>query len=309
MATHEQFIGLVRAFNEGDTETAKTMLLQLAASEAAKSHPGLARELKTEAEKIDTPEVHKEGKSEFCEITNARHHLNCLLVPPNIMDRLQRIILEYRHFNTLGSHGLEPSRKILLEGEPGSGKTLTAATLASELHLPLYTIMLDKLLASDPSKAETNFRRLSLEIYRNQAVYLFDTFDALLADRDIHNKVGGYALNSFLQLLEHDISRSIIIVTTNHKNLLGREVLCHFDEVLHYGIPGKEEMREMIERLKFYDEDFFMTGVMWEAACGLSMAEIQSACDIAAKKHVIGGEQISESMMLELFREKHGSAE
>ena len=63
----------------------------------------------------------------------------------NLKNRITRILTEYRQKNKLKSHGLDYRRKILLSGAPGTGKTMTAKVLAKELHLPLYTIQVDRL--------------------------------------------------------------------------------------------------------------------------------------------------------------------
>ncbi len=47
---------------------------------------------------------------------------------------------------TVRSRGLPPRQKLLMVAPPGSGKMMTAATLASELKLPLFTVLHDGLI-------------------------------------------------------------------------------------------------------------------------------------------------------------------
>ena len=42
---------------------------------------------------------------------------------------------------------LRPIHRLLLEGPPGTGKTMTAAVIAHDLDLPLLTIRLDALIS------------------------------------------------------------------------------------------------------------------------------------------------------------------
>jgi hypothetical protein len=58
------------------------------------------------------------------------------------------------------------------------------------------------------------------------AGYFFEEFDALGAKRTQTNDVGGIrrVSNTFLQLLEKDDSRGLIIAATNHPELLDRAV-------------------------------------------------------------------------------------
>jgi len=60
--------------------------------------------------------------------------------------RLERVITEQRERDRLHEHGFSPMRKLLLIGPPGTGKTMTAAALAGELGLPLFSIQLDGLI-------------------------------------------------------------------------------------------------------------------------------------------------------------------
>ena len=51
-------------------------------------------------------------------------------------------------------------RKILAEGVPGTGKTLTAYVLASELNLPLYIIQMDKIVTKFMGETSAKLRKV-----------------------------------------------------------------------------------------------------------------------------------------------------
>lgn len=69
-----------------------------------------------------------------------------MVLSQDLRKRLDRIIREYRHQDRLKEKGYSNRRKILLSGPPRTGKTLTASVIAGELHLPLYTILMDKMV-------------------------------------------------------------------------------------------------------------------------------------------------------------------
>ena len=286
MATQDQLVRLVKTYAEGSAEEYKTLVLQLAAHEEVRGHTGLAQDLRTAAEKIKPCTARPGSQSAVCDVSRARHTLSELTVPDELSSQIQRILIEYRSREALAAHGLTARRKILLGGRPGTGKSLTAAILASELNLPLCTVMLDKLAAKEEETA-SKLRQLFDEISAHRAVYLFDAFDALITDRSAGK--APYAFHSFLQLLEHDSSQSMIVVTTNNKALLDRSVFCRFHDVLHYDNPRKEEIRRILD-----------------AAAGLCHGEIIAAREDAAKYAMLNDGEFSEQLLLSLLAQRHG---
>jgi len=76
---------------------------------------------------------------------------------------------------------------------------MTASALAGELHLPLFTIMLEGLITKFMGETAAKLRLVFDAIRQTQGVYLFDEFDALGAHRSQSNDVGEIrrVLNSF----------------------------------------------------------------------------------------------------------------
>jgi AAA+ superfamily predicted ATPase len=124
-----------------------------------------------------------------------------------------------------------------------------------------------------------------------RAVFLFDEFDAIGAQRALPNDTGEIRriLNSFLQFIEADDSESIVIAATNHAEILDRALIRRFDDVLTYTLP---EASEIIATLQRTLADFPTKGIRWEhltgEATGLSYAEIVRASEDAAKDMVLG---------------------
>lgn len=311
MATAEQMKSLVKAYADCNDEKFKTVVLQIAAHEARLGHDNLASELKKQIDRVGSKRaniVQLTSTNPMLSLSMPSHDLSELIVSEDITDKIQRILNEYRNRNKLISYGLTNRRKILIEGNPGTGKTLTASIIASELSLPLYTVQMDKLVTKFMGETSAKLRQVFDSIESNVGVYLFDEFDAIGADRSLDNEVGEMRriLNSFLQFIEQDGSESIIIAATNNQRLLDQALFRRFDDVLHYMLPTHMEIKRLLEyKIKSYDENFMIPKDVIKAADGLSHAEIARVCDDAIKNSILNDESITDKIIISLLNERH----
>lgn len=293
MATGEQLKSLVKAYVDRNDDKFKTVVLQIAAHEAKIGHDNLARDLKAQVDKLGQKRasiVHLTPQNPMFLISNPNYCLSDLIVSDDISEKIQRILREYRNRNKLYEFGLTNRRKILIEGNPGTGKTFTAAVIASELSLPLYTVQMDKLVTKFMGETSVKLRQIFDSIASVVGVYFFDEFDAIGADRSLDNEVGEMRriLNSFLQFIEQDSSESIIIAATNNQRLLDQALFRRFDDVLHYSLPTKNEIRRLFEyKLVSYDQHFGITNALIDRANGLCHAEIIKVCEDAIKSSIL----------------------
>ena len=311
MATAEQMKSLIKAYVDRNDEKFKTVVLQIAAHEAKLGHDNLARELKMQIDKLGSKRasiVQLTSQNPMLLLSVPNCDLSELIVSDDINEKIQRILNEYRNRNKLYSYGLTNRRKILIEGKPGTGKTLTASVIASELSLPLYTVQMDKLVTKFMGETSAKLRQIFDSIQTTVGVYLFDEFDAIGADRSLDNEVGEMRriLNSFLQFIEQDLSESIIIAATNNQKLLDQALFRRFDDVLHYSLPTDLEIRRLFEyKLVNYDGMFVITNKSIKAASGLSHAEIVKVCDDAIKNSILNGNSMSQEDIIHLLDERH----
>lgn len=310
MATAEHVKNLIKAHLEHDNERFKTVILQIAAYEAKHGHDTFARELKQYAEKVGSSKnnvLRLNNQNDMLVMTIPSDRLSDLIVSQETYERINRILIEYRNRNKLLKYGFSNRRKILIEGQPGTGKTFTASVIASELDLPLYTVQMDKVVTKFMGETSTKLRQIFDTVASNTGVYFFDEFDAIGADRSLDNEVGEARriLNSFLQFIEQDSSESIIIAATNNQKLLDQALFRRFDDVLHYAMPTLEEIQRLFElKLGVYDKDFSVTAPLMRKAIGLSHAEIIRVCDDAIKISILTNLSISDTQIVKLLDER-----
>ncbi len=188
---------------------------------------------------------------------------------------------------------------------------MSAAVLATELKLPLYTIVLDNLITRFMGETAAKLRLVFDHIQQTRAVYLFDEFDAIGTQRTSQNDVGEIrrVLNSFLLFVEQDSSESLILGATNHPELLDKALFRRFDDVIHFQMPEKDQIKEIITNRLFM---FEMEGVIWpeviSMAKGLSSADVTRSCEDAAKEAVLQNDsKITMSLLLNALRRRHTS--
>ena len=309
MATADQIKSLVKYHVERDDEKFKTVVLQIAAHEARLGHDGLARELKSLVEKNIKKSIIPINKQNSClSFYMPSEELSELVVSDAIFDKLTRILNEYRNRKKLQTYGLTNRRKLLIEGEPGTGKTLTASVIASELNLPLYVVQVDKLVTKFMGETSARLRQIFESMQDSVGVYLFDEFDAIGADRSLDNEVGEMRriLNSFLQFIEQDLSDSIIIAATNNHKMLDQALFRRFDDAIHYSLPEDDEIRRLIElKILPYDGKFKLSSSIVELARGLNHAEIVRVCDDAIKDSILEDTPVTSEKIKELLKERH----
>lgn len=311
LVTNDQVKQLAKAHFSGDDDAFRSSLLQMAAYEAKRGHSQAAREFKILADR-------QRQKSKILNLTQVEGlfqisypaiPLNRLIISNTLMVKLQRVIDEYRQRGKLADYGYANRRRILLEGAPGTGKTMTAAVIASELSLPLFTVQMDKLITKYMGETSVKIRQIFSAIERNVGVYLFDEFDAIGADRSLDNEVGEMRriLNSFLQFIENDKSDSIIVAATNNRQMLDPALFRRFDDVLHYELPTIEEAKYIIDAVvSGYDTTFYASDELAGKASLLCQAEIVQVCNDAIKGSLLSGDPITENILSLLFDERLG---
>lgn len=306
MATEEQVKQIVKAHAAGDDALMKTTVLQIAAHEARLGHSDLALELKKMVDGIDGSRriaVQAAAAGRWLSVSKVTHSLSELIAPEGIRSRIQRILLEYRNRQKLSSHGLNSRRKILLEGEPGTGKSLTAAILASELHIPLYTVWMGLLVSENEAETDARMGQVLGAMQSSTGVYLFTGCERLDDVRCPHS--GGWSKRWLPILLNEDASQSILVAEWDGRPRLDRELIRKFDEVLTYRLPTEAEIRQLLEcKMRDYQEDFAASADLIQAAMGLSHGEIVRASNETGKEHILSGEPVSEELLYMLLLER-----
>lgn len=316
MAKADQLKALLQSHSEGDDQRFYSVAMQVAAHEAQLGHGKLAEELRALIDKAKKQRSTKQpipiGRprgelADLLTISFPKSRFVDIILEENLARQIKKVMREQRYDAEIRSHGLSPSRKLLLVGPPGTGKTMSAAVLAGELGYPLCQVRLDGLITKYMGETAAKLRQIFDATGHTRGVYFFDEFDAIGSQRGMINDVGEIrrVLNSFLLMIEQDTSHSLIIAATNHPSILDHALFRRFDDVLHYCLPDRDQIAALLKaRLTQAGKDISWQRLA-EIAEGLSYAEVSRAGEEALKDMLINrGKHITESEVGKMLLER-----
>src|ERR1043165_1353027 len=133
----------------------------------------------------------------------------------------------------------------LFSGESGTGKTMAAEVIATDLQLNLYRIDLSAVVSKYIGETEKNLRRLFDAAECGGAILFFDEADALFGKRsevkDSHDRYANIEINYLLQRME--AFGGLAILATNMKAALDTAFSRRLRFVVNFPFPGVKERK------------------------------------------------------------------
>ena len=135
----------------------------------------------------------------------------------------------------------------LFSGPSGTGKTLAAIVLATELAFPLYRIDLGQLVSKYIGETEKNLNALFDAVDGSDSILLFDESDALFGRRgevkDARDRYANMEVSHLLARIENQ--HCPCILTTNLRSSIDAAFLRRFQVVVDFPMPEAEERHRM----------------------------------------------------------------
>ena len=214
------------------------------------------------------------------------------ILEAQVQEVVKRFLRERNEAELLLRQGFAPPRTLLLKGAPGTGKTMLARWLSTQLDLKLVVLDLATSISSFLGKTGGNLRR-SLDYGRaTPCVLLLDEFDAIGKRRDDVTEVGELKriVSVLLKELEDWPLHSVLVAATNHPKLLDPAIHRRFDVVLEIPLPGEVQREGILTRacgqLSTAVPDGFLR-TLSGALGGLNGSEVDGIAQGAARRHVI----------------------
>jgi hypothetical protein len=180
-----------------------------------------------------------------------------LILPPRSSEVLQSISAYIRHRDlVLSEWGYERTVarnqgvKTLFAGDSGTGKTMAAQVLASDLGQEIFRIDLATVVSKYIGETEKNLDRIFAAADGSNAILFFDEADALFGKRsdvqDAHDRYANLEVAYLLQRMES--YAGAVVLATNYRQNIDEAFLRRLDFVVDFPFPEPAD-RERIWRL------------------------------------------------------------
>ena len=245
-----------------------------------------------------------------------RYDWRDIVLPPDTMSQLREMVASVRGRPTVyGAWGfgrklaLGKGLNVLFAGESGTGKTMAADIIASELEQDLYKIDLSLLVSKYIGETEKNLNRIFTEAATSNAILFFDEADAVFGKRsevkDSHDRYANIEISYLLQRMEaYD---GIVILATNLRANLDDAFTRRLHFVIEFPFPDADS-RERIWRVNVPPEtpldpaiNFHLLAQRFRLAGGNIRNIIVAAAFLAADK----GQVVSMKHLLHAARREY----
>jgi SpoVK/Ycf46/Vps4 family AAA+-type ATPase len=203
---------------------------------------------------------------------------------------INSLLDEWNHADDLRRLGVNPALAMMLFGAPGTGKTMLAHYIASQLELPLVVAKLDGLVSSFLGTTARNISNLFTFANRYKCVLLLDEFDAVAKLRDDPHELGEIkrVVNTLLQCLDSRTNLGFTIAITNHDALLDPAVWRRFDIRIEVPKPSVETRLGILrdELGEYFNDETCIRFLAWITE-GDGGSEIQKLANFLKRKSAI----------------------
>lgn len=253
MARADLLLDLIKNSATGNKYQFKKIVEAIIAEERAKQHLQLADKLQQELDAmVKTTEREMQDRNmtsattapivnNFLHEVSVKKSFDDLILPDDVFKVTKAVIEEQLRADLLRSYSLEPRHKILLVGEPGTGKTSYAEALAERLMIPLYMVRYDALIGSYLGETAMRLRQLFDFVSSRKCILFFDEFDTIGKERGDTQELGEIkrVVSSLLMMTDNLPSYTIVIGASNHPEILDKAVWRRFQVRVELPIPNK----------------------------------------------------------------------
>ena len=183
----------------------------------------------------------------------------------------EMIELPLKHPELFRRLGIDPPKGVLLHGPPGTGKTMIAKAVATEVNAHFKSINGPEIISKYYGESEKQLREIFDEAAENSPAIIFiDEIDSICPKReDVSGEVERRVVAQMLTLMDGMQGRDNVVVigATNRRDALDPALRRpgRFDREIEIGVPdrdGREEIMDVHTRQMPISEDFEINWVL-----------------------------------------------
>ena len=191
---------------------------------------------------------------------------------------IERLLKTRKASLRLKELGIHYTCSLLLQGEPGTGKTEFAKYVAFKLGLPYAYLNFSYLIDSYMGKTAQNLNRIFDYCKGKKCVLMFDEIDCIGIERGHDTGADGElgrTTIALMQSLDGLVDGQIVIGATNRRDRLDKALLRRFQRQVEFKPFDKEERQAMIEvYMNSVDSSFLTDEIIHYADESHTQAEI-----------------------------------
>lgn len=217
----------------------------------------LNREKTTEAApKVDADETAASDEGENQILTRLEHDdvsFESVVGLDEAKAAIKRSLRRVKYDKVFSRLSGNPNFGILLYGEPGTGKTMFAKAVATELEIPFFNLNVSDIKDKYVGESEKNVKRAFAQLRKYDAVVLYcDEAEALFGARGSgeSSKLDNNILTELIKEIDgfqKNSTHIIIIAATNHPELIDRAAYSRFVIKTRVGLPVYEARLQILK--------------------------------------------------------------
>lgn len=303
MARADLILDLIKNSYNGNKYQFKKVVEAMIAEERSKQHSVLADRLQKELDDmLHSVESDFQGRNltsaavapvvnNFLQEVNVRKSYDDLILPDSVKKITEGLLEEQFRSDLLRSYGLEPRHKIMLVGDPGTGKTSYAEALAERLMLPLYLVRYDALIGSYLGETAMRLRQLFDFVSSRKCILFFDEFDTIGKERGDAHELGEIkrVVSSLLLMTDSLPSYTIVIGASNHPELLDRAVWRRFQIRVELPMPDSQAIIMWLKMFEYKNKFSFKVNLqkLAKSLNGHNFGDIEIFAESVLRRYIL----------------------
>jgi DNA polymerase III delta prime subunit len=180
-----------------------------------------------------------------------------LVLPDDVIAELRELVAHVKHRRTLrDAWGFDTRRGLLgvtalFAGPSGTGKSLAAEVVATELLLPLWRVDLSRVVSKYIGETERNLSEIFAAAESSGVMLLFDEADALFGKRsevnDSHDRYANLEISFLLQRME--VYDGIAVLSTNLLRHVDDAFARRLTATVHFPFPDPALRKRLWEQV------------------------------------------------------------